>query len=221
MREKLRMYLPIALMLAVALTAGILIWLDILHVDRIIAAVNDNRPLALLVILALFAFKGCSCIPYAVILIGCALIFELPLAIAINTLGTALCISVSYLIGRFSKGLSFEGVMEKQPKLRRYFENAGSYSFTFVFFVHTLHLSMEAQGVLFGLLRTPYLAYLGGSMLALMPSMLIFTVIGDKFDFTDPLFWAFVALDALTVLFGFIYAKKNLIDGGSKKASEE
>ncbi len=220
MREKLRMYLPIALMLAVALTAGILIWLDILHVDRIIAAVNDNRPLALLVILALFAFKGCSCIPYAVILIGCALIFELPLAIAINTLGTALCISVSYLIGRFSKGLSFEGVMEKQPKLRRYFENAGSYSFTFVFFVHTLHLSMEAQGVLFGLLRTPYLAYLGGSMLALMPSMLIFTVIGDKFDFTDPLFWAFVALDALTVLFGFIYAKKNLIDGG-KKASEE
>ena len=221
MKEKLRMYLPIALMLVTALTAGILIWLDVLHVDQIIAAVNDNRPLALLVILALFAFKGCSCIPYAVILIGCSLIFELPLAIAINTLGTALCISVSYLIGRFSKGLSFEGVMEKQPKLRRYFANAGSYSFTFVFFVHTLHLSMEVQGVLFGLLRTPYPAYLGGSMLALMPSMLIFTVIGDKFDFTDPLFWAFVALDALTVLTGFIYAKKNLLDGGSKKASEE
>ena len=215
------MYLPIALMLVTALTAGLLIWLDVLHVDQIIAAVNDNRPLALLVILALFAFKGCSCIPYAAICIGCALIFELPLAIAINTLGTALCISVSYLIGRFSKGLSFEGVMEKQPKLRRYFANAGSYSFTFVFFVHTLHLSMEVQGVLFGLLRTPYWAYLGGSMLALMPSMLIFTVIGDKFDFTDPLFWAFVALDALTVLTGFIYAKKNLLDGGSKKASEE
>ncbi len=220
MKDKLKMYLPIALMLVIALTAGILIWLDVLHVDQIIAAVNDNRLLALLVILALFAFKGCSCIPYAVILIGCALIFELPLAIAINTAGTALCISVSYLIGRFSKGLSFDGIMEKYPKFRHYFSNAEDYSFTFVFFVHTLHLSMEVQGVLFGLLRTPYLAYLGGSMLALMPSMLIFTVIGDKFDFTNPLFWAFVALDALTVLFGFVYAKKNLIDGG-KKASEE
>ena len=192
MKEKLKMYLPIIIMLVVALTAGILIWFDILHVDQIIAAVNDNRPLAALVIFALFAFKGCSCIPYAVILIGCALIFELPVAIAINTVGTVICISVSYLIGRFSKGLTFDGMMEKYPKFRRYFSNAEGYSFTFV----------------------------GGSMAALIPSMLIYTVIGDKFDFTNPLFWAFVALDALTVVFGFVYAKKNLIDGG-KKASEE
>lgn len=168
MKEKLKMYLPIIIMLVVALTAGILIWFDILHVDQIIAAVNDNRPLAALVIFALFAFKGCSCIPYAVILIGCALIFELPVAIAINTVGTVICISVSYLIGRFSKGLTFDGMMEKYPKFRRYFSNAEGYSFTFVFFVHTLHLSTEVQGV----------------------------------------------------LFGFVYAKKNLIDGG-KKASEE
>ena len=215
------MYLPIIVMLVIALTAGILIWLDILKVDQIIAAVNDNRLIAALVILALFAFKGCSCIPYVVILIGCALIFELPLAILINTVGTVLCISVSYLIGRFSKGLTFEGIMEKHPKFRRYFSNAENYSFTFVFFMHTLHLSTEVQGVLFGLLRTPYWAYVSGSMVALIPSMLIYTVIGDEFDFTNPLFWAFVALDALTVLIGFVYAKKNLIDGGSKKASEE
>lgn len=215
------MYLPIIVMLVIALTAGILIWLDILKVDQIIAAVNDNRLIAALVILALFAFKGCSCIPYAVILIGCALIFQLPLAILINTVGTVLCISVSYLIGRFSKGLTFEGIMEKHPKFRRYFSNAENYSFTFVFFTHTLHLSTEVQGVLFGILRTPYWAYVSGSMVALIPSMLIYTVIGDEFDFTNPLFWAFVALDALTVLIGFVYAKKNLIDGGSKKASEE
>ena len=215
------MYLPIIVMLVIALTAGILIRLDILKVDQIIAAVNDNRLIAALVILALFAFKGCSCIPYAVILIGCALIFELPLAILINTVGTVLCISVSYLIGRFSKGLTFEGIMEKHPKFRRYFSNAENYSFTFVFFTHTLHLSTEVQGVLFGLLRTPYWAYVSGSMVALIPSMLIYTVIGDEFDFTNPLFWAFVALDALTELIGFVYAKKNLIDGGSKKASEE
>ena len=220
MKEKLKMYLPIIVMLIIALTAGILIWLDILQVDQIIAAVNDNRLLAAIVILALFAFKGCSCIPYAVILIGCALIFELPLAIAINTVGTVLCISVSYLIGRFSKGLTFESVMEKHPKFSRYFSNAENYSFTFVFFTHTLHLSTEVQGVLFGRLRTPYWAYIAGSMAALIPSMLIYTVIGDEFDFTNPVFWAFVALDPLTVLTGFVYAKKNLIDGG-KKASEE
>ena len=90
-----------------------------------------------------------------------------------------------------SKGLTSDGMMEKYPKFRRYFSNAEGYSFTFVFFVHTLHLSTEVQGVLFGLLRTPYWAYVGSSMAALIPSMLIYTVIGDKFDFTNPLFWAF------------------------------
>ena len=183
-----------------------------MKVDELIAAVDDNRPLAALVILALFAFKGCSFIPYGVISIGCALIFEMPLAIAINTVGTVLCISVSYLIGRFSKELTFDGVMEKYPKFKRYFHNASQYSFTFCFAVHTLHLSTEVQGVVFGLLRTPYLAYIAGSTLALLPSMLWYTVLGGEFDLKNPLLWVFLGVDLLTMVIGFIYAKKNIID---------
>lgn len=216
MKEKIRMYLPVLLMLVVAATAGILIAAGVLQVDEIIAAVNNNKPLAALVIMALFAFKGFSCIPYAVILIGCALIFDLPVAILINTAGTVLCISVSYLVGRFSKELTFDGMLEKHPKFKRYFGNAQKSSFTFVFALHSLHLSMEVQGVLFGLLRTPYLPYVGGSMLALLPSMLWYTVLGENFDLSDIRFWIFVAIDLMTVVLGLVYAKKNIIDGGKK-----
>ena len=217
MLKKLRLYLPIIIMAIIAAVVGILLLNGTLQVDRIIAAVNDNKPLAAAVILALFAFKGLSGLPYAAILIGCSLIFDLPMALAINTVGTLICISVSYLVGRFSKGLSFDGMMEKYPKFRRYFNNATNYSFTFCFAVHTLHLSMEVQGVLFGLLRTGYLPYIAGSMLALLPSMVWFTVIGDKFDFTNPLFWVFAGIDLLTVVIGLAYAKKNIIDGGKMK----
>lgn len=212
MKGKFVRYLPIVIMLLCAATVGILIARGVLKVDELIAAVDDNRPLAALVILALFAFKGCSFIPYGVISIGCALIFEMPLAIAINTVGTVLCISVSYLIGRFSKELTFDGVMEKYPKFKRYFHNASQYSFTFCFAVHTLHLSTEVQGVVFGLLRTPYLAYIAGSTLALLPSMLWYTVLGGEFDLKNPLLWVFLGVDLLTMVIGFIYAKKNIID---------
>lgn len=212
MKGKFVRYLPIVIMLLCAATVGILIACGVLKVDELIAAVDDNRPLAALVILALFAFKGCSFIPYGVISIGCALIFEMPLAIAINTVGTVLCISVSYLIGRFSKELTFDGVMEKYPKFKRYFHNASQYSFTFCFAVHTLHLSTEVQGVVFGLLRTPYLAYIAGSTLALLPSMLWYTVLGGEFDLKNPLLWVFLWVDLLTMVIGFIYAKKNIID---------
>lgn len=212
MKGKFVRYLPIVIMLLCAATVGTLIACGVLKVDELIAAVDDNRPLAALVILALFAFKGCSFIPYGVISIGCALIFEMPLAIAINTVGTVLCISVSYLIGRFSKELTFDGVMEKYPKFKRYFHNASQYSFTFCFAVHTLHLSTEVQGVVFGLLRTPYLAYIAGSTLALLPSMLWYTVLGGEFDLKNPLLWVFLGVDLLTMVIGFIYAKKNIID---------
>lgn len=212
MKGKFVRYLPIVIMLLCAATVGILIARGVLKVDELIAAVDDNRPLAALVILALFAFKGCSFIPYGVISIGCALIFEMPLAIAINTVGTVLCISVSYLIGRFSKELTLDGVMEKYPKFKRYFHNASQYSFTFCFAVHTLHLSTEVQGVVFGLLRTPYLAYIAGSTLALLPSMLWYTVLGGEFDLKNPLLWVFLGVDLLTMVIGFIYAKKNIID---------
>lgn len=216
MKDKIRMYLPVLLMLVVAAAAGVLIAAGTLQVDKIIAAVNNNKPLAALVIMALFAFKGFSCIPYAVILLGCSLIFDLPVAILINTAGTVLCISVSYLVGRFSKELTFDGMLEKYPKFKRYFGNAQKSSFTFVFALHSLHLSMEVQGVLFGLLRTPYLPYVGGSMLALLPSMLWYTVLGEDFDLSDIRFWIFVAIDLMTVVLGLIYAKKNIIDGGKK-----
>lgn len=212
MKGKFVRYLPIVIMLLCAATVGILIARGVLKVDELIAAVDDNRPLAALVILALFAFKGCSFIPYGVISIGCALIFEMPLAIAINTVGTVLCISVSYLIGRFSKELTLDGVMEKYPKFKRYFHNASQYSFTFCFAVHTLHLSTEVQGVVFGFLRTPYLAYIAGSTLALLPSMLWYTVLGGEFDLKNPLLWVFLGVDLLTMVIGFIYAKKNIID---------
>ena len=212
MKGKFVRYLPIVIMLLCAATVGILIACGVLKLDELIAAVDDNRPLAALVILALFAFKGCSFIPYGVISIGCALIFEMPLAIAINTVGTVLCISVSYLIGRFSKELTLDGVMEKYPKFKRYFHNASQYSFTFCFAVHTLHLSTEVQGVVFGLLRTPYLAYIAGSTLALLPSMLWYTVLGGEFDLKNPLLWVLLGVDLLTMVIGFIYAKKNIID---------
>lgn len=220
MKDKIRMYLPVLLMLVVAAVAGVLIATGVLQVDKIIAAVNNNKPLAALVIMALFAFKGFSCIPYAVILLGCSLIFDLPVAILINTAGTALCISVSYLVGRFSKELTFDGMLEKYPKFKRYFGNAQKSSFTFVFALHSLHLSMEVQGVLFGLLRTPYLPYVGGSMLALLPSMLWYTVLGENFDLRDIRFWIFVAVDLMTVVLGLIYAKKNIIDGGKKTPND-
>lgn len=219
MLKKLKNYIPIIIMSVIAITVGILFLTGELDFKSAVAGVSENKPVALAVILALFLLKGCALIvPFAAVLIFSALVFDMQTAIIVNTIGTAMCISLSYLIGRFSKELTFEKVMSKHEKLRKYFENATDYSFTFCFAVHSFHLPMEAQGVLFGLLRTPYLAYLSSSMLALLPSMMYTTIFGNNFDLTNKYFWLFVAADILVVAIGVIYSKRNIIDGGNKKA---
>ena len=99
--SKLKNYISIIIMLALIAVVGVLLLTGVLDVDETIAAVRDNKPAALLAILALFAVKGCSMvIPFAAVCIGTSLVFDLKMAMAINIVGTALCVSVlSRLIG--------------------------------------------------------------------------------------------------------------------------
>lgn len=211
--KKLKYYTPIIVMLCIAAVVGILISRGILNVDDILNTVSGNKTAAFFVLIALFTLKGCSLgILYAPLVFGTAMVFDLIPAVAINILGTALCISMSYLVGRTSKSLTFEKVIEKYPKIERYFKNAHEQSFVTSYVVHSLHLSTEVQGVLFGLIRTPYLAYLASSLTALLPSMLSYTVFGSAWDFKNPLLWVFIALDVLVIVVGLILGKKKILD---------
>ena len=221
MLKKIKNYIPIIIMMLIAIVVGVLFLTDTLDFKSTVAAVSENKPLALTVIIALFLLKGCALIvPFAAVLICSALVFDIQTAVIVNTVGTAICISLSYFIGRFSKELTFEKVINKYPKFKKYFENASDYSFTFCFSVHSFHLPMEVQGVLFGLLRTPYLTYLASSMLALLPSMMYMTIFGDNFDLSNKYFWIFVAVDLLVIAVGVIYSKRNIINGGKNKKAD-
>ena len=213
MLKKLKNYIPILVMCLVAVAVGILLLTDRLDVTAIISAACENKPLALVIILVLYVVKGCSMFfPVLAICIGTALVFDVPHAMLIALVGSTLCLSISYLIGRFSKELTFEGYMEKNPKFRKYFTNASRRSFVFCFVVHTSHLSMEAQGVLFGLLRTPYLSYIGGTLLALAPNIGYYTLLGYGGVLKNPLFWVLVAFDLFFVFLGILYTKRHIIE---------
>ena len=211
MNKKGNNYIPLIVMLLIATVVVILLLTGKLNVERIIDAVQDNKMTALLVILALYVLKGFSFgVPYPAIAVGAAMVFGIAPAIIINAVGTALCLTASYTVGRFSKGISFDGLMEKYPKLAPYFRNVVSYGFTLCFTTHALHLQMEAQGVLYGLMRTSYGKYISSSMLAMIPQFLCYTIIGNKLDFTNPTVWVFIIIDAAMLITGIIMAKKNI-----------
>ena len=201
--KKLSQYKSILIMLVIAAIVAALFLTETVTVEQLVSAAEHNTALTVLVIVGLSVLKGVSlCIPFVALTVATSQVFAPLPAVIINFFCTALCITVSYCIGRFSKKISLEDTFRKYPKVSRYFRNAERNGFAFCFAVHAMHLSMEAQGVLFGITRTKYTDYLFSSMLALLPSMLYFTIIGSDWDLTNPLFWWFIGLDVIVVLVG-------------------
>ena len=95
MKKTLRDYLPILLMLLCTAGFGILLLTGVLDLNTIPQLVDHRPGLAVAVILALFAVKGISgVVVYNALVVVVSLIFPLPAALAINAVGTALCLSI-------------------------------------------------------------------------------------------------------------------------------
>ena len=91
---------------------------DKITVDSIVSFTPSNIFLAIGVMLLLYAVKSVSVFIYGGLLYAaCGIMFDLPLAIIINTAGTVIMTSVPYFIGKKAgKGL-VEKLIQKKPKL--------------------------------------------------------------------------------------------------------
>lgn len=212
MKHKLQGYLPILLMLLCAAGFGGLLLGGVIDLDTVPQLVSDRPGMAVLLILALYGVKGLSgVVIYNALVVVVSLIFPLPAALAVNALGTALCLSVSYWMGRGTRTDKLESLLDRHPKLRRYFGATQRYGFVFCFAVHMLGLNMEVLGVLFGMLRVGFGTYLLSSWLAIMPGMVCFCILGNQLDLRSPVFWLVLAIDLLLILGAFWYTRHKLV----------
>ena len=211
MKKTLRDYLPILLMLLCTAGFGILLLTGVLDLNTIPQLVDHRPGLAVAVILALFAVKGISgVVVYNALVVVVSLIFPLPAALAINAVGTALCLSISYWIGRSTRTESLEGLLNKHPKLQKYFAATQEYGFVSCFAIHMLGLNMEVLGLLLGMLRVDYLTYLAGSWLAIAPGMVCLVIAGNSLDLSSPVFWVFLAINTVLVVCSVVYTLRKL-----------
>ncbi|NLU25445.1 MAG: VTT domain-containing protein [Clostridiales bacterium] len=218
--KKLKNYVPILLMVLCAVVFGTLLATGVIDLDTIPDMVQNRPVAAVLLVLLLYAVKGCSAvIIHNALVIVVSLIFDLPAAIILNSVGTAVCLSVSYWVGRFTKTDSLDAQLGKHPKLKRYFDATRSYGFVSCFAIHMLGLNLEVLGVLLGMMHIPYLTYLSSSLIAILPGMICLTIMGGELSLSSPAFWIILAIDIPMILFGFIYTKRKITGypAGEKK----
>ena len=117
---------------------------------------------------------------------------------------------LSYAMGRFTKTESLESVLDRHPKIKRYFSATQEYGFAMCFAIHMLGLNMEVLGLLLGMLRVDYLTYLAGSWLAIAPGMVCLVIAGNSLDLSSPVFWVFLAINTVLVVCSVVYTLRKL-----------
>ena len=210
--KKLKNYAPVLLMLLCTIIFGTLLLSGVIDLKTIPDLVRDRPVAAAFLVLVLFVAKGFSgVVVYNVLVVVVSLIFDLPTALLLNALGTAICLSISYFIGYFTKTDSLTAKLDRHPRMKRYFNTTRDYGFVACFSIHMLGLNMEVLGVLFGMMRVKYLTYLVSSWIAIMPGMICLSIAGGELSLSSPAFWIALAVNVPMILFGFIYAKRKVI----------
>ena len=198
-------------MASLAVVLGVLTLCGVIDLGTLPQLVADKPALAVLVALGLYALKGISvAVVYHVLVVSVALVFPLPAALVINAVGLVISLTASYLVGRHTDPSDLNGLLDRHPRIKRFVDPSQEMGFAACFVIHSLGLSMEVLGVLFGMLRTGYGTYLVSSWLAIYPGTICFTILGSRLDFHSPVFWAFAAVNVVMLGCALLYCKRRM-----------
>lgn len=180
---------------------------DAVTVDNIIRKTPGNRFIAFFALIALFAVKSASIFIYSGILYAASgLLFPFPLAVFTDICGSAVMFSLPYFTGRRLGADVVRYITCRYPKVEAIKKLRGSRDFRFTLAVRVIGiLPLDLVSLYMGAVKVSYLQYLTGSFLALLPTMVLLTVMGkNALEPGSPQFIAAACLEAAFMLFGCI-----------------
>ena len=147
--------------------------------------------MAALVLVALFAVKSLSVFLYSGFLyMAAGVLFPLPAAIAVNLAGTAVMVTLPYLLGQKLGGRAVEYILSRWPKAAALHDLRCDSDFFFVLLIRLLNVfSLDMVSAYMGAVGVKYRAYLPASLLGLASMCVLFPIMGGSLaDVRSPQF---------------------------------
>lgn len=207
--------LPLIFVLALIAVAFIIY--QHVQIDKLDEFIHKNLLMGILVVMGLYAVKSMTVVlPVPVLYIAVGTLFpNVAIAAAVNTLGLIAELTVPYALGRLAGQDLHRYILEKYPKARGFADYKDRHNFFMIYMMRLIGIfSADLTSMMMGSSKLPFKSYLLGSLLGMMPSMLIITFLGA--NVTNPRSAEFMLSVVLTVLltcFSFIlyrrYNKQN------------
>lgn len=163
----------------------------------------------ILMVLALFALQGVvPFLMYHTVVLLSSMLFPFPVALAVNILGTLLCMVPPYLAGRYLKIPYLEQRVAENQLLRRFRRHHTGSRFLLSYLLRTLGLSNSMCSFFLGTLRMPLRDFLLSGLLGILPGMLCSSILGSVKSVRTPAFWITLGYHVLIFLAALIYFKQ-------------
>ena len=196
--DRLLRYVPISVTAALALSC--ILGARRFTVEELLSYTPPSLPAAAAVLLCAYAVKSLSVVfPISLLYLASGVIFPLWLAWGVNLLGLWICITLPYWVGRISgQGLA-RHIVQTYPKAARVDQVVARNQVFTAYLLRVLGLLPgDLVSILMGAMGMGYRGYLTGSLLGLLPGMLIQTALGGYADRpTSPVFWILCLLMVL------------------------
>ncbi len=173
-------YIPFAL--TVAIIALCAVFLANHDFNELLGYTPDNYFLALIVLLGFYGLKSLSVVfPLTALFVAAGAIYPFWIAVPVNIVGLAVCFTIPYLVGRFSGGGLVGAITAKYPKAGKMVEYSHENNlFTSYITRAVVVVPGDVVSMIHGALRMPYKPYLLGSIIGVMPEMLVQTYLGSN-----------------------------------------
>ena len=178
-------------------------------VKNLLTYTPGNYLLALLFLLFLYIIKGFSIIlPVSVLHIVSGVIFPLPLALLLNTVGTGICLAVGYCIGFYSLSNYAVRMVNKYPKVKAVVERQRKNEWFSAYILRVIPISGDVVSIYLGSLKFRFPRYLAAGVIGSVPGIIVTTLLGNSInDPLSPRCIAAFAMLALILVISFIVNK--------------
>lgn len=183
-REKSSWVKAVPLAVTAVLVIVCLLFLRDVSFETILTVTPDNLFLAAMVLLLLYAVKSLSIVfPLTVFFVAAGVIFPLWAAVLMGFAGLMVSFTIPWLIGRWSGAKTLEALSEKYPKISG-LRSIGYENKLFISFIlrAVAIVPGDVASMLLGTAKIPYVPYIIGSQLGLLPGMLLQTMIGNALN---------------------------------------
>ena len=169
--------------------------ISVKNADQIAGMLSGGAVTVALLIIAFSVVKSFALIfPPAVIFAVSGIFFENYLtAVIVNLIATALSLVLPYFLGRFTGRGMADSLKNRFPKIRKLDAFAGENEFAVVFVIKASGmLPCDLSSLIFGAMDMKFGRYFLAANLGMLPLNLLWTLLGNKGDLSNPLSFLYV-----------------------------